>query len=226
MSDDLHTPPEVVLDPSLAATCIALIDPKVFDMRELFVGSLQQQRHARAILNVGCVHFGAQYQAARVDQYVALAAIDAFGAVIAALTADAGRPDRLAIDDARAGMRVASDADAELLAQNRVHVFPGAIETPQTEIVISSLPGWELVREQPPGAATPNNVEDGVQDLTDRMQAGTADIPGWRQQRVQAGKLGIRQVGQIRSPYGQTPAILPVKPARVPVFRQSLVLHR
>jgi hypothetical protein len=195
MSNDLHPPPEVVLDPALAATGVALIDPKVFDARELFVGSLQQQRHGCTILNVGRMHFGAHYQAARIDQNVALAAVDAFGAVIASRTADAGRPDGLAIDDARAGMRVAPDGDAELLAQDRVHVFPGAIETPQTEIVIRTLPGWELVREQPPGAATPNNVEDGVQDLTDRMQAGAADSFGWRQKRVQTSKLGVSQVG-------------------------------
>jgi hypothetical protein len=79
------------------------------------------------------------------------------------------------------------------------------------------------VWKQPPGTATPYHVENGVQDLTDRVQAGSPNTLGWRQERVQASEFSIGQVGQIRSPQGQTPAILPAKPTGVPVFRQFLV---
>jgi hypothetical protein len=75
------------------------IYPEMFNARELVVSSFQEQRHGRTVLNVGRVHFGTQYQAARIDRNVALAAIDAFGAVIAPDTADAGGPGGLAIDD-------------------------------------------------------------------------------------------------------------------------------
>ena len=194
-ADDNSVAKTMILDPTLAATCIALIDPKVFDARELFVGSPQQQRHRRTVLHIARVPFGEQHKAASIDQNVAFAAINAFGAVIAAHTVDAGRPDRLAIDDACAGMRVAPDGDVELLAQDSVHVFPGAIETPQTEIVISSLPGWELVREQPPGAATPNQVEDGVQiSRTGCMRGRPTFLGGCKSGPRRANSASVRSV--------------------------------
>src|SRR5262249_42111773 len=169
------------------------------------------------------MHFGAQYQTARIDQNVALAAIDPLGTIVATHAADAGRPDGLAVDDARARVGGAPDADTELLAQDGVQVLPRAIQTPQPEVVIGGLPGREFMRQQPPGAATPNDIEDGIQDLAHRMQPWSADTLRWRQQGVQTGKLGIREIGQVGSPQSQTPAILPAKPTRVPVFRQFLV---
>ena len=139
----------------------------MLDAGELIVSPLQEQRDAGPILNVGRVYLGAQYQAPRIDQNVALAAIDAFRAVVATDAADASRTNRLAVDDACTRLGVAPDIRAELLAQDCVEVLPGAVQTPQAEIVIGGLPGRELVREQPPSAATPNNVEDGVQDLAE-----------------------------------------------------------
>jgi|SRR5438874_8162618 len=151
----------------------------MLDARELPVSALQEQGHARSILNIRRVHIGTQYQAAAIDQDVALAAVDPFGAVVATNAADAGRPDGLAVDNACTRLRIAADGRAELLAQHGVEVLPGAIQTPQAEIVIGSLPGCELVRQQPPGAATPNDVEDGVQNLAQRVEAGSADTL-WR----------------------------------------------
>lgn len=223
MSDHFDIPPELRLDPMPTTAGVALIDPDVVDARELMVGTVQQQRHASAILNIGGVHFCAQDQAASIDQDVTLATIDPFGTVVAADSANAGRANRLAIDDGSTRLRVAADTDAELLTQDTVEVLPGAVQAPKTEVVIGGLPSWELVRKQPPGTAAPHNVEDGIQDLTDRVQSRSANAPGWRQKWLEPRELGVRQVGQVGSPQGQTPAILPVKPTHVPVFRQSLV---
>jgi hypothetical protein len=103
-------------------------------------------------------------------------------------------------------------------------VLPRPIETPQPEVVIGRLPCWELVREQAPDAASPYHIVNGIQDLANRVQSRSANSPRWRQERVQTSELGVRQVGQVGLPQGQTPAILPAKPTRVPVFRQSLAL--
>jgi hypothetical protein len=46
--------------------------------------------------------------------------------------------------------------------------------------VIRSLPRWELMREQPPCAATAHDIENGVQDLADRVQARSAKSLGRR----------------------------------------------
>src|SRR5216684_3682423 len=66
----------------------------------------------------------------RIDQNVALAAIDAFRAVVATDAADASRTNRLAVDDACTRLGVAPDVGAELLAQDCVEVLPGAVQTP------------------------------------------------------------------------------------------------
>ena len=45
MSNHVDAPPEVLLDPTLAASCVTLVDPKMFDAREVARNSLQQQGH-------------------------------------------------------------------------------------------------------------------------------------------------------------------------------------
>jgi hypothetical protein len=173
----------------------ALVDPQVLDAGEMIGNSLEQQGHGSAILNIRRVHFCPQHKAQAVDQDVALAAIDAFGAIVAADAANPGRPDRLTVDDAGARLRVAPNTRAELLAQQLVQMLLRSVHTPEPKVVVGSLPGWELVRQQPPRAATSNDVEDGVQDLTHRMKSGAADTLGRRQERIQAGELSICQIG-------------------------------
>jgi hypothetical protein len=68
--------------------------------------------------------------------------------------------------------------------------------------VIGRLPGWELVREQSPSAATAHHVEDRVQDLAERVQPRSADCLGQREERVQASEFSVSEVGQVRSPGG------------------------
>jgi hypothetical protein len=170
----------MLLDPTLATSRVGLIHPQMFETGKLLVSAFQQQRHGRAILDVGSVHFGAKNETARIDQDVALAAIHALGTIIATHATDTGRPHRLAIDNACARVGVAPDAGAELLTEDSVDVFPCAIHAPQREVVVGGLPGRKLMRQQPPGTATPNDVEDGVQDLSDRMQPRSPEGLGRR----------------------------------------------
>src|SRR5258708_5735210 len=99
---------------------------------------------------------------------------------------------------------------AWLRRQHVVRMLPRAVQPPQSKVVVSGLPGRNLVRQQPPGAATSHDVEDGVQDLAQRMKPRTADTPGRRQERIQASELCVRQIGQVWSPRGDIPAILPL----------------
>ncbi len=86
--------------------------------------------------------------------------------VVASLfPAHAGRLDRLAVDYARAGLRVSSEVNPHPLAQRPVHPFPGAVEAPSSEVVVDGLPRREVVGQKPPGAAAFDDVEDGVKDL-------------------------------------------------------------
>src|SRR5690348_8799018 len=102
----------------------------MLDTRKLLVSAVEQQWHPRAILDIGCVHFGAHYEAARIDQDMAFAAIDALGSIVATDAASASRPYRLAVDNAGARLGLPPDSRAELLAKHRVQVLPGAVQTP------------------------------------------------------------------------------------------------
>src|SRR5438067_13195376 len=148
--------------------------------RELPIRPRREQGNACPILNIRRVHLGTQHQAPAIDQDVALAAVDAFGAVVTTNTADDGRPDGLVIANASARLRIAPGRRTELLTQDRIQVLPDTIQTPQTEMVRGSLPGCEFVRNQPPSAATPKDVEDGVQNLASGVQARSADTLRWR----------------------------------------------
>jgi hypothetical protein len=223
MPNNLHIPAELRLDPMLPTSRVALVDPQMPDARKLLVSAFQQQRHGSAILNIRRVHPGSKYQATRIDEDMAFAPIDTFGPVVAADAADTSGSNRLAVDDASTRFRVASSTRAELLAEDSVQVLPRAIQTPQSEVVIGGLPGWELMRQQPPSTARPHHVEDGVQDLANGVKPRSAQKLWRRKKRVNTSKFSVRQVGQVRSPKGQTPAILPAKPTRVPVFRQLIM---
>jgi len=50
-----------------------------------------------------------------------------------------------------------------------------------------------------------------------RMKPESADTQARRQERIQTGELRVRQIGQVGSPQGDIPAILPAKPAHSPV---------
>jgi len=116
MPNDLDTPPELRLDPMPATPGVALVDPKVPEARELIVSTSQQQRHSRAILNVRGVHPRTKHEATSIDEDVAFAPIDAFGAIVASHAADAGRPYRLAVDDASTRLGVAPNPHPELVS--------------------------------------------------------------------------------------------------------------
>ena len=103
-----------------------------------------------------------------------------------------GCANRLAIDDTSARLRVAADAYAELLTQHGVEPLPRAVHAPPAEIVIRGLPRREFVREQPPGTAAPHHVEDGIQDVADRMEPRPANGLGWGQKRAEPRELSIR----------------------------------
>src|SRR6266567_9017575 len=101
-----------------------------------------------------------QDQALRVDQNVSLSPGELFGAIIAALFATIRRLDRLTVDDPRTGLAIASRLRPHALPQGRVDALPGTVETPEPEVVLDRLPRRKLVRQQPPGTAAADDVND------------------------------------------------------------------
>jgi hypothetical protein len=91
MANDLNTPSELRLDPMPATAGVALVNPEMLEAWELLICAFQQQRHAGAVLNVRCVHFGAKNKATSVDENVTFAAVDTLGTVVPAYTANTSR---------------------------------------------------------------------------------------------------------------------------------------
>jgi hypothetical protein len=75
--------------------------------------------------------------------------------------------------------------------------LPGAVQTPETKVVIDGLPRREVVRQQSPGAAALEHVEDGVEDLAQAMEARRTVGFGSGKVGLQAAPFGIRQIGLI-----------------------------
>src|SRR3712207_5909067 len=116
---------------------------------------------------------------------MALPPFDLLGTVVATLfSAHARGLDRLGIHDGRAGLRVPLEAYPRALAQGRVHPLPRPVQTPEPKVVVDGFPRREVVRLESPGAAALYDVEDGVEDLAQGIDARTP--VGFR-----SGKVGF-----------------------------------
>lgn len=65
--------------------------------------------------------------------------------------------------------------------------------------MVDGLPRREVVREQAPGAAAAQHVEDGVEDLAQRMNPGASGSFRRGQVRLDDFPLGIGEVGSVCS---------------------------
>src|SRR5881396_720177 len=80
MPNNLHSPPEVLLDPALATTGVTCSPDQPTDsQREGIDRQLPSRAAAQPhVLNISGVYLGTQYQAARIDQDVALRPLTRF----------------------------------------------------------------------------------------------------------------------------------------------------
>src|SRR4051812_33836109 len=76
-----------------------------------------------------------------------------FPRVVAAVAAAAGRLDRLAVQDGRRRLRLPAGEIAGVIAEGIMHDLPGAVLLPTAEVAVDAVPGREVVRQRPPGAA-------------------------------------------------------------------------
>src|SRR5215217_9457478 len=127
---------------------------------------------------------------------MSLTALYLLSAIVSAFfSTHAGCLDRLAIDDARTGLRVSLEEHPHPLAQSGVHSCPCSVQAKLSEVVVDATPRWEIVRKQAPGAAAPDEVEDGVKNLAQRVESRTATGFGRGKMRLQPGPFGIRKIG-------------------------------
>jgi hypothetical protein len=113
---------------------------------EAILREFQQELDALPVLDLCAVNPSFEHQTLGVHQQVALSALDLLATIVSSfISAHPGRFDRLAIYDARARLRVSLEANSHPLAQGSVHPFPGSIHSPETEVMVDGLPGWEVM---------------------------------------------------------------------------------
>jgi len=83
-----------------------------------------------------------------------------------------------------------------------VHLLPGAVHAPGSEVVVGSLPGQEIVRRQPPSASSPECIEDGVQGLSGWVRSGASAGLGLGNEGLEDLPLVIRKVCGVGSSGG------------------------
>jgi hypothetical protein len=125
---------------------------------------------------------------------MALASLDLLAAILPAPTADAGALDRLALADPGAGLRITAEAEterfAERFAQRRVQTLPRPIAPPAAQLGIHCLPRRPFLRQEAPGSA-------GAQLVEERVENGAQGVDAWTRGRPMGdsgGKKGSRSI--------------------------------
>src|SRR5215207_6326185 len=147
------------------------------------------------------MHGGGEHQAQRVDQDVALAAVDLLPAIKAPHATNAGGLDALTVDDARTRLRMPTGANADAHPQCGVEAVPDPGEPPASEPPEDGLPRWVLVRQAAPLAARADNIEDAVQDVAEVVLPRPPGRGRPRQVRQEHRVLRSRQVARVGSSF-------------------------
>ena len=152
-----------------------------------------------AIMDVGWLHAVLQQIALRINEKMALAALDLFAAIIAARSAHLSGLDRLAVDDRRCRLRIAADRAAVALAQDLGHVLPGAVLAPLGIVVEDGTARWILVRQQPPLSSCPERIEDRINDAPQRVGLPPPGRMAARDQRREQRPFGIIEIAGVET---------------------------
>src|SRR4051794_21994617 len=117
--------------------------------------TLQQEFGPCAIMDVSRMHLVLQQIALRVDEQMALAALDLLAAVVPTRPTHLSGFDRLAVEDRCCGLSSPADRAAITLPQSLGQVLPRAVLAPLSIVVKDGTTRGILVRQQSPlGAST------------------------------------------------------------------------
>ncbi len=93
----------------------------------------------------------------------------------------------------RAGLAFPSDSFLHIASQLIVNPLPGAVLPPDTEIMVSDIPRWQIVRQHPPCSAAAHLIRDSAHDLAPWILAGQP--PGFT--AGISGSMRLHWLGQI-----------------------------
>jgi hypothetical protein len=85
-----------------------------------------------------------------------------------------GSLDGLAVQDACTGLGIPPHLGSQLFPESSMDGLPGAIQPPETEVMVGGSPRRKFMGEEPPLTSGTKEVEDGVHDLPQGMQSRSA----------------------------------------------------
>lgn len=129
-----------------------------------------------------------------IDEGVALATHDLLAGVVAARTAGFVGLHALPVDDAGARRGRPTATFAIDHQQRMIQRLKHAAVPPGRKPAIDRALGWKVARQKPPGDASAHDVEDRVDDLSQRPGERPASPLRRRQQRRNQPPLRIRQI--------------------------------
>ena len=127
-----------------------------------------------------------------------------------------GGLDRLTLEERGAGLAALPSGHAHVTAEQIVPTLPGAIVPPAPEVLIDDLPRGKVMRQQAPGTATAQDVEDRLQDFTRRICLGPPTGLGGGHQMADHVPFFIAQVGRVRFARVHAPKLPEVAHPRQP----------
>lgn len=143
-------------------------------------------------------------QARGIDQQMPLSSLHTFVRIVAA---DAGRRLNglriLAVYDRSIRVRVATDVLTLGAMQCGIEPAPGTIEAKASEMLVDCLPRTEVGGHVAPGAASAQDVKDGVEDAAQLARPWSATTWQRREIALDAHPLRIRETARIGRAHGR-----------------------
>jgi len=183
--------------PRQQLAAIGAIDPDPPQLLAVTTQALKQQPCAFGIGDRGGRHNHRQEQAHRVDQQMPFATFDLFATVVAAHPAHRGGLDTLAIQTAGSWVLMPASTPTYCGTQAIVDTLPGAIITPNPEVMLDAFPLRVVRGQHAPLGATNQNIQNGIDDLAHLQVAWPTTQFGGRDQVFDIIPLAVGQIGRV-----------------------------
>lgn len=81
-----------------------------------------------------------------------------------------------------------------LVSQGIMDPFPRAVDAPELDVVIDRLPGREVMGQEPPGTAGPDDIANRIEDLSPIPGRTTTGLGRRNQGESSAHSASVRSV--------------------------------
>src|SRR4051812_24605525 len=183
--------------PRQQLAAIGAIDPDPPQLLAATAQACNQQFCAFGIRKRGSRDDHRQEQAHCVDQQVPFASLDVFAAIVATQAAHRRALDTLTVQTTSGWMFMSASTPSYLGAQSIVDTLPGAIVTPNPEVMIDTFPGRIVLGQHAPLRAADQNVQDRIDELAHIQAARPTTSFGGRDQVFDIIPLAVGQIGRV-----------------------------